>query len=120
LLNLLNSYRKSNYSGRNDFKWTFFIYRNLKNATKLDNEHLLIKTKKQNYVVVFHEPWLFHVYKGSSCEEIRNLYNIGGQSNKSDCLSFWEKWIGSRIEKFYRKNFYETTEKYSNKTYNKI
>lgn len=83
-----------------DVKWTLFVYRNIKKATIVDKEHLIIKGK----VIVFYESWLFDVYEGNSCEEIRHRYSLGGQSNKANYLTWWQKIIGKKIEKWYLLN----------------
>lgn len=85
-----------------DVRWTFFILFNLKRMEILkDNEHFLVRGKKRNYVITFNESWLFFVYEGNDQEEIWNRYSLGGQSNKADYLTFWQKWIGKKIENYY-------------------
>jgi len=73
----------------NDVRWTWFIYRNMKKADIIDKEHLKYKDK----IIVFYDSWLFEVYEGQTKEEIRNKYDLGGQSNKADYLTWWQKII---------------------------
>jgi len=83
-----------------DVKWTWFVYRNMKKAIIVDKYHLIIKGK----VIVFYSSWSWSVYEGNSYEEIRHKYSIGGQSNKADYLTWWQKIIGRKIEKWYLVN----------------
>jgi len=83
----------------NDVKWTWFVYRNKERSEIIDN-YLLI----DGYVIVFHYPWLWCVYEGNSYEEIRNKFSLGGQSNKSSYLTWWQKIIGKKIENWYIEN----------------
>ncbi|MDD4970840.1 MAG: hypothetical protein PHT07_15540 [Paludibacter sp.] len=85
-----------------DVKWTVFIFRTRNRWIKLDNNHFLVKTKDRNYVIFFLYSWLFEVYEGSTSKEINNKYSLGGQSNKADYLTFWQKWIGIKIEQRYK------------------
>ena len=84
----------------NQVKWTWFVYRNMKKAKIIDKEHLIIN----GYVIVFLYPWLWDVYLGDSREEIGRKYSLGGQSNKADYLTWWQKIIGKKIEKWYLAN----------------
>jgi hypothetical protein len=81
-------------------KWTWFIYRNIKHAEILDKTHLKYKHK----IIVFYDSWLFEVYDGDTIEEISNKYSLGGQSNKADYLTWWQKIIGKKIEEWYLVN----------------
>jgi len=83
-----------------DVKWTWFVYSNMKKAKVIDKEHLIYNGK----VIVFYDSWIWNVYIGNSCEEIRYKYSIGGQSNKADYLTWWQKIIGAKIEKWYLTN----------------
>lgn len=83
-----------------DFKWTWFVYKNMRKATIIDKEHLIVKGK----VIVFYYSWHWNVYEGKSREEIRHKYSIGGQSNKADYLTCLQKIIGRKIEKWYLSN----------------
>jgi hypothetical protein len=84
----------------NDVKWTWFVYKNMKKAKIIDKEHLIYNGK----VIVFYDSWLWDVYIGNSRDEIRYKYSIGGQSNKADYLTWWQKIIGKKIEKWYLAN----------------
>jgi len=84
----------------NDVKWTWFIYKNMKKAEIIDKRHLKCKDK----IIVFHDSWLFEVYDGHTKEEIWNKYDLGGQSNKADYLTWWQKIIGKKIENWYLAN----------------
>lgn len=84
----------------NDVKWTWFIYKNMKKAEIIDKQHLKYKDK----IIVFYDSWLFEVYDGHTKEEIWNKYTLGGQSNKADYLTWWQKIIGRKIESWYLAN----------------
>jgi len=83
-----------------DVRWTWFVYRHMKKATVIDKEHLIVKGK----VIVFYNSWIWNVYEGNSREKISHKYSIGGQSNKADYLTWWQKIIGRKIEKWYLAN----------------
>ena len=83
-----------------DVKGTWFVYRNMKKAKIIDKEHLIYNGK----VIVFYHSWLWNVYIGNSREEIQDKYSIGGQSNKAHYLTWWQKIIGKKIEKWYLAN----------------
>ena len=86
----------------NDVKWTLFIYKNLRKLKKLDSNSLfsskVYHVSGTCYNVIFYDSWLFEVYKEDS------EYSLGGQSNKADYLTWWQKIIGKRIEKYYLSN----------------
>lgn len=84
-------------------KMLIFIYMNKSKLINLDNtyENFLLTHKSNNYVIVWSYTWMFHVYEGSTCDEILFKYDIGGQSNKADYLTFWEKYLGNKLEKYY-------------------
>ena len=87
--------------GLEDVKWTWFVYKHINEAEFLDEKHLKYKDK----IFVFLEPWLFEVYEGKTKEEIRHKYALGGQSNKADYLTWWQKIIGRKIESMYSVKF---------------
>jgi hypothetical protein len=87
--------------GLEDVKWTWFVYKHINEAEFLDEKHLIYKDK----IFVFLEPWLFEVYEGKTKEEIRHKYALGGQSNKADYLTWWQKIIGRKIESMYSVKF---------------
>lgn len=72
----------------------------MKKAKIIDKGHLKYKDK----IIVFHYSWLFNVYEGQTIEEISNKYDLGGQSNKTDYLTWWQKIIGRKIESWYLAN----------------
>lgn len=84
----------------NDVRWTWFIYRKIKKSEVLDKKHLKYKDK----IIVFYDSWLFEVYEGKTVEEIAYKYDLGGQSNKADYLTWWQKIIGKKIERWYLLN----------------
>lgn len=81
-------------------RWVLFIALNKKKFTVIDNYHFYFKGK----IIIFLESWLFHVYEGESVEEVKYKYDLGGQSNKADYLTWWEKLIGKNIENWYLSN----------------
>lgn len=83
-----------------DVKWTWFVYKNMKKATIIDKKHLIYNGK----LIIFYDSWLWNVYIGNSLEEISHKCSVGGQSNKADYLTFWQKIIGRKIEKWYLAN----------------
>jgi len=80
-------------------KWTIYIYTNLSKLKKIDNKYYKLNNK---YIVVFYKPWLFEIYEGATKKEIKFKYSLGGQSNKADYLTWWEKIMGYKIEKWYK------------------
>lgn len=82
-----------------DVRWTWFVYRNIKKA-KIINENYLIYDGK---IIAFYESWLWNVYVGNSPEEIKYKYSVGGQSNRASYLTWWQKAMGNKIEKWYLK-----------------
>ena len=83
-----------------DVKWTWFVYKKIGKSKILDKNHLKYRDK----IVVFYDSWLFEVYEGETIEEIACKYSLGGQSNKADYLTWWQKIIGIKIEKWYLVN----------------
>ena len=83
-----------------DVKWTWFVYKNMKKAKVIDKEYLVYDGK----VIVFYYSWLWDVYEGNTPDEIKHKYSIGGQSNKADYLTWWQKIIGKKIENWYLAN----------------
>jgi len=90
----------------NDVKWTLFIYKNLKKLilTEDDRTSKTYNVKNTDYYVVFYDSWLFEVYKSESVENLGDKYSLGGQSNKADYLTKWQKMIGNKIEQWYLRN----------------
>lgn len=83
-----------------DVRWTWLIFKNINKAEMLDNKHFKYKGK----IIWFCESWLFEVYEGETVVEIGSKYNLGGQSNKANYLTWWQKIIGRKIEKWYLAN----------------
>ena len=84
--------------------WTIFIWRNLKNLVVCDGSSMgnhCFKVKNKDYIVVFLSNDHFTVYRGKTAYEIQRKHSIGGQCNKANYLTFWELWIGKKIEKWY-------------------
>lgn len=90
-----------------DVKWTWFIYRNLNNLEKVESDlHNtdVFRIKDTEYYVTFGYSWLFHVCKSESQFNIGSKYDLGGQSNKANYLTWWQKIIGRKIEIWYLAN----------------
>ena len=90
-----------------DVKWTWFIYKNLNKLERVDSDLIntdVYRVKGTDYYVTFLYRWLFHVIKSESQYNIGSKYDLGGQSNKADYLTCWQKFIGKKIEKWYLKN----------------
>jgi hypothetical protein len=95
-----------------NLKWTKVICNNLKKLKPIEsycyklnktvkNKCFLLTIKKTDYVVVFMESWMWHIYEGKTYEEIEHKYDLGGHSNKASHLNIYEKWIGRKIENWY-------------------
>jgi len=90
-----------------DVKWTWFIYKNLNKLEKVESDLMntdVYRIKNTEYYVIFGYSWLFNVCKSESQYNIGCKYDLGGQSNKADYLTFWQKIIGRNIEKWYLEN----------------
>lgn len=86
-----------------DVKWTWFIYKNLNKLEKVDSDLLrdVYRIKDTSYYVTFLYPWLFNICKSESQYTLGSKYSLGGQSNKASYLTWWQKIIGRKIEKWY-------------------
>lgn len=113
------------------FKWTWFIYKNRKNwillnekpdwTSLIDNSNYFrIDKKTKKYIIHFRESWLFEVYKGSSVDDIKFKYPLGGQSNKAEYLTQCEKKIGRKIEQYYKDRYINKRRYKLKKILNKI
>ena len=95
----------------NDVKWTWFIYRNRKKLKKVESDLRTVdvyKVDNTDYYVTFPESWLFDVVKSESQYNLGPKYDLGGQSNKADYLTWWQKILGRKIENWYlEKKLYE-------------
>lgn len=90
-----------------DAKWTWFIFRNLNKLEKVESDlHNtdVFRIKDTEYYVTFGYSWMFHVCKSESQFNIGSKYDLGGQSNKASYLTWWQKIIGKKIEKWYLAN----------------
>lgn len=90
-----------------DVRWTWFILRNLKNLKKVESDLPqtdVFRVKDSDYYVNFLNSWLFDVVKSESQYKIGCKYSLGGQSNKASYLTWWQKIIGRKIEKWYLQN----------------
>ena len=90
-----------------DVKWTWFIYKNLKNLNKVDSdlsETIVFRVSNTDYYIIFLNSWLFNVVKSESQYKLGPKYSLGGQSNKASYLTWWQKIIGRKIEKWYLQN----------------
>jgi hypothetical protein len=87
----------------NDVKMMLFVYRTRKRWVKLDDEHFLVKKNGEDYTIWFNYTWLFQVYEGNIVNKkwYNFSYCLGGQSNRNDSLTFWQKWFGKKIENYY-------------------
>ena len=85
-------------------KWTWFIFRNLKKAKKVESDLPttdVFRIKDSDYYIVFFDSWLYNIVRSESQYKLGNKYDLGGQSNKADYLTWWQKIIGRKIENWY-------------------
>lgn len=84
-----------------DWRWTKVIWKTRKNWVRSNDNYFYIKYKNKDYVIAFHESWLFNIYEGKTKEEIQHKYALGGQSNKADYLRLYQLRLGKKIERYY-------------------